>query len=264
MQDKIRKVLDTILEKFRTKEVPQAIAYSMFPIPDIPAQNWSLLNRTIMFFAGTMDARGYRQWEQAGRHVKKGAKAFHILVPRFRKIQDEESGEEKQVLSGFLTGPVFRYEDTDGKPLEHEKIELPRLPLIEKAEEWGISIKAIPGNYQYYGYYSSKRQEIALATKEECVFFHELAHCAHEKVKGSLKGGQDAMQEIVAELSAQALCRITGKKAQDTLGNSYQYIESYAEKLDMNPYNACVKVLSETEKVLKLILETKEVSKDVE
>ena len=110
MQDKIKQVLGTILEKFKTKEVPEAIAYSMFPIPDIPAHKWSLLNRTLMFFSGTMDARGFRQWKESGRHVKKGAKAFHILVPRFRKIEDENSGEEKQILSGFLTGPVFRYE----------------------------------------------------------------------------------------------------------------------------------------------------------
>ncbi len=72
--------------------------------------------------------------------------------------------------------------------------------------------KAIPGNYFRCGYYSSLGKEIALATKEESVFFHELAHCAHEKVKGSLKAGQDPLQEIVAELSAQALCSIVGKK----------------------------------------------------
>ena len=45
--------------------------------------------------------------------------------------------------------PVFRFEDTDGKALEYEKLELPDFPLIEKAEEWGISVKAIPGNYRY-------------------------------------------------------------------------------------------------------------------
>jgi len=39
------------------------------------------------------------------------------------------------------------------------------------------------------------RKEIALATVEEGVFFHELAHAAHEKVNGLLKTGQDALQE---------------------------------------------------------------------
>jgi hypothetical protein len=154
----------------------------------------------------------------------------------------------------ILAQAVFRYEDTDGKPLDYEMLELPDMPLTERAEEWGINVKAVPGNYRYYGAYSMDRKEIALATTEECVFFHELSHAAHEKVIGSLKGGQHPMQEIVAELSAQALCKLVGKQAQDTMGNSYRYIERYAEKINLNPYSACMKVISETEKVLSLIL----------
>jgi len=131
---------------------------------------------------------------------------------------------------------------------------LPDLPLKEKAEEWKISVKAIPGNYRYKGYYSPSRQEISLATPEEKVFFHELAHVGHEKLKGAIKTGQDPFQEIVAELSAQALCRLVGKQDRDTTGNSYQYIQSYAKKLGKSPYSACLQVLGETEKVLNLIL----------
>jgi len=41
--------------------------------------------------------------------------------------------------------PVFRVEDTDGQPLEYERIELPELPLMEKATEWRISVKAVLG-----------------------------------------------------------------------------------------------------------------------
>jgi hypothetical protein len=189
--------------------------------------------------------------------VKKGVKAFHILVPIIKTLKDRSADEqEKQVLKGFMAGPVFRVEDTEGEPLEYESLELPEMPLMQKAVEWGVSVKAIPGNYQYYGYYSSIRKEIALATKEEKVFFHELAHAAHEKVKGKLKPGQDPLQEIVAELSAQALCRMVGKQSNDTLGNSYKYIGNYAEKLGISSYTACLRVMSDTEKVLSLILDT--------
>jgi hypothetical protein len=34
-----------------------------------------------MFFVGTRDARGWTQWKEAGRHIKKGSKAFTILAP---------------------------------------------------------------------------------------------------------------------------------------------------------------------------------------
>ena len=58
----------------------------------------------------------------------------------------------------------------------------------------------------------------------------------------------------MAELSSQALCRLVGKTADKYLGNSYRYIEGYAERLNITPYTACMKVMSETEKVLTLIL----------
>ncbi len=58
----------------------------------------------------------------------------------------------------------------------------------------------------------------------------------------------------MAELSVQALCRNVGKSGEKHFGNSYRYIERYAEKARMSPHSACLKVLSDTEKVLNLIL----------
>jgi hypothetical protein len=254
MKDKVKQVLGTILEKFKSGDIPQAVAYSMFPVADIPSAKWSILNRTLMFLSGTQDGRGFRQWNEVNRYVKKGSKAFYIMVPFIKKTEDEETGKEKEALVGFLARAVFRYQDTDGEPLDYEEIELPDLPLIERAEEWGISVKAIPGNFSYQGFYSPVRKEIGLATKEEIVFFHELSHSAHEKINGNLKRGQDPIQEIVAELSAEALCRIVGKTGGKHLGNSYRYIEKYSGRLEITPYSACLKVMSETEKVLNLIL----------
>jgi antirestriction protein ArdC len=253
MNDRVKAVLNTIVEKFKSGEIPEAVALASYPIPDVPSSKWSFLNRTLMFMSGTCDARGYRQWQETGRHVQKGAKAIYILVPCFGK-QVADDGEEKQFLRFFKPSPVFMCEDTDGEPLDYQQIELPKLPLIEKAEEWGVSVKAVPGNYLYRGYFSSERLEIGLATPEEKTFFHELAHAGHEKVTGGLTPGQDPLQEIVAELSAQALCRLVGKNLSDTTGNTYQYIERYAKKLKLTPYTACLKVLGETEKVLNLIL----------
>ncbi|MFC1488943.1 ArdC-like ssDNA-binding domain-containing protein [Thermodesulfobacteriota bacterium] len=254
MNTKVKHVLDGILAKFKSGEIPEAVALASYPIPNIPSTKWSFTNRTLMFLSGTGDARGFRQWNKANRWVKKGSRAIYILVPCFKKEINEETGEEKDVIRFFKTSPVFKYEDTKGERLDYECIELPDLPLIQKAKEWGISVKAIPGNYRCHGYYSPSRKEIALATPEEISFFHELSHAAHEKVKGGLKQGQDPLQEIVAELSAQALCRIAGRRSNDTLGNSYKYIEGYAEKVKMTPYSACLKVIAETEKVLNFIL----------
>ena len=99
MNDKIKSVLNSILEQFKTTDIPQAIAYARFPIPNIPSAKWSLLNQLLMIFSGTSDARGYRQWKQANRYVKKGSKAIQIIVPWIKSKTDDQ-GEEQNVLYG--------------------------------------------------------------------------------------------------------------------------------------------------------------------
>ena len=118
---------------------------------------------------------------------KKGAKSFRILAPRCKSREDEETGDKTQVVIGFLAVAVFKVEDTDGEELDYQQLELPPFPLQEKAEEWGIKVIPIAGNFKFSGYFSGSRKEIGLATKEESVFFHELSHAAHERVNGALK-----------------------------------------------------------------------------
>ncbi len=254
MQDRVKQVLNTIVEKFKSGDIPEAIAMATYPAANVPSSKWSFLNRTLMFLSGTGDARGFRQWQEVRRKVRKGAKAIYILVPCFRKVTDEETGEEALVLRGFKPSPVFMVEDTEGEKLDYELLKVPDVPLLDRARQWGLSVKAISDNYRYNGYYSPRRKEIALASPEEKVFFHELSHAAHDRLMGGIKNGQDPFQEIVAELSAQALCRLVGKEPDRSLGYSYRYIERYAEEMHVTPHTACLKVLSDTEKVLNLIL----------
>jgi len=251
--DKVKEVLTSILDRFKVGDLPKAIAYSIFPIPNIPAAKWSLCNRILMVFAGTQDARGFNMWKKANRYVKKGAKAFYILAPRFIK-KENDKGEEEKFLAGFIAVPVFKMEDTTGEPLDYQQIQLPELPLMDVAQQWGVSVKAIPGNYRCYGYYSDSHKEIALATKEEVVFFHELAHAAHAKVLGKIKAGQDWKQEIVAELSAAVLCYLTSKDGDKYLGNAYTYIDRYASEAKISVLTACFQVIADVEKVLQKIL----------
>lgn len=256
MNHKVKAVLETILARFKSGDIPQAIAYAAFPGFDIPSVKWSFMNKVLMYAADTTDARGFRQWNRVGRKVKKGAKAIYILVPNLIKIADPEDEDSKKIrLRGFLAKPVFRMEDTEGEPLDYKELQLPDLPLLEKAREWGISVAAAPALKRVYGCYLPNAQVIRLATPDETVFFHELSHAAHDRVVARLKNGQHWDQEIVAELSAQALCRIVGSQPHSTLGNSYRYIEGYAKEAGLSPLSACLQVLESVEKVLSLILE---------
>ena len=258
MLPRVQEVLSLLLEEFKNGTIPEAVQYTMFPIPDIPSARWSLLNKLMMFFHDTEDARGYKQWQEVNRHVIKGKKSFDILVPVFKKELDEETKDETTVLKGFCCGCVFRVEDTDGEPLDYQKLEVPQFPLLEKAKALGITVKAMPGNCSHYGYYDPKKRLIALATPEEKTFFHELCHLADHKLKGDIKFKQDPHQEITAELSAQALCRLVGKDGYKFFGNSYRYIENYAKELKITPYSAVMKVLTDVDSILRYLLLDKE------
>src|ERR1041384_4508959 len=100
MLPRVRNVLDALVEEFKNGSIPEAIAYATFPIPNIPSARWSMMNQIIMYYSGTKDARGFKQWKAVKRFVKKGAHSFDILVPRFKKEIDENTKEEKTVLSG--------------------------------------------------------------------------------------------------------------------------------------------------------------------
>ena len=256
---KVSETLKKIVELFKTGNVPKAISIATFPPFDVPSNAWSLANRIIMAIHGTSDARGFKQWNETNRYVKKGSKAFYILAPWISSVRREEDNEDNpvhisQILKGFLAIPVFKVEDTDGEDLDYQKLELPNLPLLNVAQSWGINVAPVAYQGGWYGYYRPDKDEIRLATPSEKTFFHELSHAAHKRILKNLVNGQDWKQEIVAELSAQTLCQVFGMNGENTTGNSYDYISFYAEKAKKDVGVACVSVLGEVEKVLSLIV----------
>lgn len=250
---KEKQILHELVELFKSGQALETISKTVLPAPNIPSAKWSLTNRILMVLQGTNDARGFRQWQKEERYVKKGSKAIYILAPMTVKRMfelDDGTQEEKQFISGFRLLPVFRFEDTDGEPLDQLDL-LPQEPppLIEAAEHFGLEVKYQGFLGSYYGYFSSDSKEIVLCTHDSAVYFHELAHAAHNRITTGLKPGQDPTQEIVAELSAAVLARLYRIKWDL---NAYNYIESYSK--GKNVAAACVKVLAEVEKVLAEIL----------
>ena len=114
-------------------------------------------------------------------------------------------------------------------------------------------MKVVPGNYRYYGYYCQPKNEIGLASEDESVFFHELSHYAHQRVTGDFQKTPSWEKEVVAELSAAALCKMVGKDSRH-IGTNFQYIRHYAEQEGLSPLKACLKVINQTEAALALIL----------
>ena len=253
---KAKLCLQQIVDLFKAGNIPKALAVATIPPQnDIPSAKWSISNRILQFLADTSDARGFRQWGKAARKVKKGAKAFCILGPKARAItetDDDGTETEKVIVAGFFAIPVFRAEDTDGEPLPYEPATPP--PLADVAEQFGLSVSYQTFASRYYGYYQGESKRIVLASYESKVFFHELAHAAHERVEGKLKGGQIPSQEIIAELTAATLAQMYCPEA--NLGFSYEYIKSYAKKSKKSIERACLAVINTVGQVLDEILKT--------
>jgi len=259
-QEKVDAVLNGIVDLFTKGDVVEAVAVATFPTPDIPLAKWSLRNRVIAGINGTGDARGFRQWEQVGRSVQKGKRAFYILAPlmvKDRKGGVDKNGKPKMIVIGFKAVPVFRAADTEGDPLNYPKHELPAHPLTEVAEAWGIDIQTAGFTGHAYGW-TDGDNAITLCTPAERTFFHELGHCADARTY-KLKGGQDAVQEIVAELTAATLARLVGREMPND-GRSKGYIQGYASKLYPKlseadaMRKACERVLARTCKAVESIL----------
>lgn len=253
---KARECLGKIVELFKNGDVPKALAVAAIPpCRDVPSANWSIGNRILQFLADTSDARGFRQWQSAGRSIKKGAKAFCILGPNSKVIKEnDDHGQEveKTIITGFHAIPVFRAEDTDGEPLPYEPACPP--PLADVAEKFGLSVSYQTFAGRYYGYYQGGTKKIVLASHSAQVFFHELAHAAHERIEGTLKGGQVPDQEIIAELTAACLAKMYCPEV--NLGFSYEYIRSYVQKSRKTIERACLTVIGTVGMVLDEILNT--------
>ena len=246
--------LEKIIQLFSSAQLPDLCAKALINAPEKPSSRWSFGNQILMLLAGTTDARGFRQWNEVGRYVRKGAKAFRILGPVFVKKSlestDPNDDEEIEVLVGFRAIPVFRFEETEGAELPIYKPRDPP-PLLEVAERFGMKVNYLRLSAGVLGMTDYERQVITLATEDWTTFFHELAHAIHRSYEPKTNHGQEPEAETIAQLVAATLARLYGRP-DDTF--SWTYVAGQAQSSSPREVGAmCIRVLDRVEKVLDLI-----------
>ncbi len=254
LSENARAALKRVVEKFKSGDLSPVVEVARLKRGSpVPFDRWSFSNRVLAYVqsGGSTDLRGYRQWQEVNRHVKRGAKASaYILVPLTYTVEDEETGEEKRVMKGFKSVAVFAYCDTEGEPLEHDYRQTANPPpLSDAAEALGVEAiwQPLPDRL---GSCSLDGERVRVGTDDPYTFFHELAHAAHARLNGGeLKPGQDPEQETVAEFTAAVLMEMHG--LEDRTGNAWQYIE----RLSDDPVIAITRALSTVEDVLGLLEE---------
>jgi hypothetical protein len=207
---KVEAVAEEILAAFRDGRIPAALAQIFIHRKtDSPSLRWSLGNRLIAALHGHFDARGFRQWKAAGRHVKRGEHAFYILGPCLRRrssaheLADTGSGAdeaEELVLTGFTAIAVFGYAQTEGEPLpgeEEERAFISTRPLIEVARSWDLAVTTFPG--EGTGRLGTYRPgAIALGVENLSTWSHELVHYAARPIMPSRPGSARRDREMAA------------------------------------------------------------------
>jgi hypothetical protein len=252
LSEKAQASINRVIEKFQSGDLSPITKVARIQLdPAAPAYRWSLSNKVLAFMqAEELDCRGFVQWQQVGRHVKKGSKAVYILRPHTLKQTTDHNGEEKEelVCIGFSTVPVFAASDTEGEALGtiYQPQVLP--PLLDVAKKFAIDVSYIPITPERLGDTSSDGSRIRIGSHNPSVFFHELAHAIHAQIDGGLKGGQHTNQETIAEFTTTVLMDFYGIK--DHSGSAWNYISHYAQ----DPLLAITKAMGTVEKILAILL----------
>ena len=257
----------TILEAFQEGNLPGSLAPIFVRRKDnVPCRQWSWSNQLLTALAGHSDARGFRQWEAAGRHVKKGEKSFPILAPLTRKIEvtDAESGGKtgRIAVYGFKHVCVFGLSQTEGAELPAGDPEAERwieqLPLLDVARDWSLTVATYNGQATGAQGWYKRGQSIALGVENLSTWAHELLHAADDRLSVLTERGQHWRSETVAELGGAILLECLGHESDADRGGCWEYVSKYARDAEIEPISACQRVLKRTCDAVALILETAE------
>jgi len=261
---KAEQTANAIVKAFEDGRVPSAL--SQLYIEDAAEKHsasYSWMNRFIVAIHGYSDAMGMKQWNKKDRRINKGEKAFYILAPAMRNIEDVTTGEKRNICVGFKAVQVFGQEQTNGAPIEHGEDTrkfFEELPLRDVAEKWGLEVNAYNGQEGLAAGSYALGTSISLGVKNLSTWTHELAHAADDRngqLKKSNRKKEDyALAEVVAELAGAVLLECLGKSVEADLGGAWDYIKHWSEQAGIKPVDACRKVIGRVTDAVNLILET--------
>lgn len=192
----------------------------------------------------------FKQIEEAGGKVKKGAKSSIIVFWKWLEVEDEETDEKEKI-------PMLRYyrvfeinsqveglksKRKDQPAFEHDPIQ--EAEKIIKGYRNGPPISFKPGK----AFYRPSTDEISVpaiieyqkAEEFYSTLFHEMIHSTGHKSRLNRAGVSNqaaafgsevySKEELVAEMGAAMLCGVTGIE-NTTIDNSASYIAGWLRKL---------------------------------
>lgn len=211
----------------------------------------------------------YAQAAGAGGNVKKGEKGFPVLMPLIM-TKENSKGEKESFCKGFKEYYVFNLDQCENMQNFYEKSSEKPIDRIESCEKTlmksGANFVQIDKNSCYY---SSKNDYINMVNINNfhnsegyyATAFHELSHwTGHEsrldRKLGNTFGNSDyAFEELIAELSANALCQYHGIDGVDS--HNAAYLKSWIQALHNDP-SVILKAASQAQKAFDYIIKASE------
>jgi len=251
MTPNAEKAMQEVIHKFQTGELSELIKITAFEIPPSwPSARWSMGNKVLAYVqARTLNVRGFQAWKDVKRQVKKGSHGIYIWAPRI--IKKVEKGEDKSKLIGFFPVVVFPIDATEGELLKEDLTPRQLPPLFNVASRLGVTVKFQPVAPDRLG--DCGHNMINLGTDAPPVFWHELAHAAHQAIDPEYKDRSSQYKEIVAEFTA---CVIANLYGYDYTGMTWQYLMMFSN----DPLKAIMRAGHHIDQVLNLIFAKEELT----
>lgn len=198
--------------------------------------------RNMLLIQSQLDRASYvasfKHWKTLGRNVIKGQTALRILAPRFKKEEDEVTGEEDSKLIGYLGVPVFDVSQTEGDPLPIDKVKLKLdgesdeavrifewTKLLAEEDDCRFNIAFANGAN---GYYQPSTHQIVIdpslsINHRAKTAVHELVHSRVHRYSSA--NTTKVEKESVAEGVAFIICSYFGL---DTSDYSFEYVRGWS------------------------------------
>ena len=274
-------VTDRIIEKLENGVIPWHKPWSAsgnLAYNRITKKPYSFLNQLLL--SNTGEYASFKQWQQLGGHIKKGAKAEIVTFWKLAEYQDKDiliTNEDGTQEFGSYIVPLLKYynvfhisqvEGVESKEVinhyDHEPIKEAEIVINNYLKD-GVKVN-YGGNEAFYRRITDSVQMPAMESFKEIeeyysTFFHELSHSTkHQKrlnrgneTINKFGSGNYSKEELVAEISATNILNILGFETENTFNNSSAYIQNWLEVLK-NDKRFIVSASSQAQKASEYIL----------
>ena len=234
---------------------------------------YSLLNQMLLGRPG--EYLTFKQCQEGGGHIRKGEKSNMVVFWKWIEMEDEETGEKKEVP--FLRYyNVFRIDQCEGiKAKNTTEAVLPNgADIAESAEHIirdylqreGVTFKHEAGDRACYCPSTDlvimpHMCQFASTAEYYSTVFHELTHSTGHPSRlnrldrvASFGSSEYSKEELVAEIGAAALVNHVGLETSGSLRNNVAYIQNWLNVLQVDK-RFIVSAAGKAEKAVGLILD---------